>query len=142
MAKSVADTVARWKAGAAGAQAAYTAGVQNTQIDVMGKAAAAGADAVRGYADAWASGRVAAGIQAAGGTAGWKAATVAKAANYGTGVNLGGDKFARSMGKLLPALDGIVAGLPARVPGNPGANLARVSGVVMALHARKGEFKG
>lgn len=142
MAKSLQATVARWKSGGAGAQAAYTEGVTSTQIDVMGRAIAAGPDAVRNYNDAWASGRVAAAINASGGTANWKTQTVKKAANYGTGIANGADKFQAAMGKLLPAIDGIVSSLPARQPGNVQANLQRVSQLALALHARKGEFKG
>lgn len=142
MAKNLQTTVSKWKTNAGGAQSAYTEGVQSTQIDVMGRAIAAGPDAVRNYSDAWASGRVAAAINASGGTANWKTRTVAKAGNYGTGINLGADKFQSSMSKLLPALDGIVGSLPARQPGNVNANLQRVAGVALALHARKGEFKG
>lgn len=142
MAKSVQATVERWKSGGAGAQKAYTDGVSGTQIDVMGRAIAAGPDAVRNYNDAWASGRVAAAINASGGTANWKSKTVAKAANYGTGISQGEPKFAAAMAKLLPAIDGIVSSLPARQPGNVSANLQRVSQLALALHARKGEFKG
>lgn len=141
--KSVQQSVARWKSGAAGAQQAYTEGVQGTGVDVMGRAIAASADAVRGYNEAISSGRWAAAINAAGGTAGWKAATVKKASNYGTGVAQGEEKFARAFAKLMPALEGIVGSLPPRQPGNPMANVTnRVGGIAVALHARRGEFKG
>lgn len=142
MAKSVQATVERWKSGGAGAQQAYTEGVSGTQIDVMGRAIAAGPDAVRNYNDAWASGRVAAAINASGGTANWKAQTVKKAGNYGTGIAQGADKYQRAISKLLPAIEGIVSSLPPRQPGNVSANLQRVSQLALALHARKGEFKG
>lgn len=142
MAKNAAAVVAKWKQNAGAAQGSYTDGIQGTDIDVMGRAAAAGAAAVRNYSDAWSSGRVQAAIAASGGTANWKAMALKKASNYGTGIAAGEDKMARAMGKLLPAIDGIVGGLPQRVPGNVQANLQRVAGVALALHARKGEFKG
>ena len=142
MAKSLQATVERWKSGAGGAQQAYTDGVQQTQVDVMGRAIAAGPAAARNFADAITSGRWAAAINASGGTANWKSQTAKKSANYGTGINNGADKFQSAMSKLLPAIEGIVGSLPARQPGNVGANLQRVAGLAMALHARKGDFKG
>lgn len=142
MAKSAAATVQKWKQNASGAQQAFTDGINSTQIDVMGKAIAAAGDAVRNYADALSSGRWAAAINASGGTANWKTQAAKKAGNYGTGIAAGEEKFARAMGKLLPAIDGIVGSLPARQPGNVGANVERVRQLALALHARKGEFKG
>lgn len=140
--KSLQGTVTKWRTNAGGAQTAFTEGVQATQIDVMGKAVAAAADAVRNYSDSITSGRWAAAINASGGTGNWKTRTVAKAANYGTGINAGADKFQAAMSKLLPALDSIVGSLPARQPGNVSANIERVRALAVALHARKGEFKG
>lgn len=142
MAKSVQQVVQKWTTNAGGAQQSYIDGINSTQIDVMGRAAAAGAAAVRNYADAWSSGRVAAAINASGGTANWKSQSQKKAANYGVGITAGTDKFSAAMGKLLPAIEGIVTSLPARQPGNVQANIQRVSQLALALHARKGEFKG
>lgn len=142
MAKSVAATVAKWKNNAGAAQTTYTDGIQGTQVDVMQRAIAAGDAAVRNYNEAWTSGRVAAAINASGGTANWKAMSVAKASNYGTGISAGATKFERSMNKLIPAQESIVASLPARIPGNVTANIQRVAQLATALHARKGEFKG
>lgn len=140
--KSVQSTVARWQQGAQGAQQAYTDGIQGTQIDVMGRAVQAAPAAVRNYTDTMTSGRYAAAVASSGGTANWKAQAVKKASNYGTGVAQGADKFASSMNKLLPAIESIVGSLPPRQPGNVQANLQRVSGIALALHARKGDFKG
>lgn len=142
MAKSLQATVQRWQTGAQGAQQSYTDGVSQTQVDVMGRAIAAAPAAVRNFTEAMTSGRYAAAVNASGGTANWKSQTVKKAANYGTGIAQGADKFQSSMSKLLPALDAIVSSLPARQPGNVQANLARVSTLALALHARKGDFKG
>ncbi|MDE2472866.1 MAG: hypothetical protein KGL35_30145 [Bradyrhizobium sp.] len=142
MSKPLASVVNKWKTNSSGAQTAFTDGVQSTQIDVMGRAIAAGADAVRNYADSISSGRWANAIQASGGTANWKTRTVAKAGNYSTGITANADKFQAAMGKLLPAMDSIVGSLPARQPGNVSANIERVRQLALALHARKGEFKG
>jgi hypothetical protein len=142
MAKSVQATVQKWTQNAGAAQGAYTDGIQATSVDVMGKAIAAAPAAVRNYNDALSSGRWAAAINASGGTANWKAMSAAKAGNYGTGITAGTSKFQKSMGVLLPAIEGIVSSLPARQPGNVQANIQRVSQLALALHARKGEFKG
>lgn len=142
MGKSLQATVDRWKNGAGGAQGSYTDGIAQTQIDVMGRAIAAAPAAVRNYTDALTSGRYAAAVNASGGTANWKAMSTKKAGNYGTGIALGADKFQSAMSKLLPAIDSIVGSLPARQPGNVQANLQRVSTLALALHARKGDFKG
>lgn len=141
MAKSLQQTIDRYKSGTAGAQSAYEAGIDGTQVDVMGRAIAAAPDAVRGYADAVTSGRWAAAINASGGTQNWKAMSKAKSANYGVGVNAGLPKFQAAMGKLLPFIEQTVAGLPARQPGNMAVSLARVQGMMTALHGAKGQFK-
>lgn len=142
MSKPLSAVVDKWKANASNAQSSFTAGVQGTQVDVMGKAIAASADAVRNYTQSLTSGAWAAAINASGGTGNWKTRTVAKAANYSTGINANVDKFQAAMSKLLPAMDSIVGSLPARQPGNVSANIERVRQLALALHARKGEFKG
>jgi hypothetical protein len=142
MAKGVQASVAKWRQNAGAAGETFKEGVQNTQVDVMGRAIAAAPDAVRNFSDAITSGRWAAAINSSGGTANWKARTVAKAANYGTGINAGADKYQAAMGKLIPAIEGIVGSLPPRQPGNVSANIERVRQLAVGLHARKGEFKG
>lgn len=142
MAKSLANTVNKWKTNAGGAQQTYADGIASTQVDVMGRAIAQGAAAVRNYADSISSGRWQAAINASGGTANWKAMSAAKAGNYSTGITAGATKFQNAMSKLLPAIEGIVSGLPERQPGNVAANVQRVAQLATALHARKGEFKG
>lgn len=142
MAKSLQTVVGKWKQNAGGAQQTYSDGVAATQVDVMGRAIAAAPDAVRNFSEAITSGRWAAAITASGGTANWKTQTAKKASNYSTGINAGEQKFQAAMGKLLPAIEGIVASLPARQPGNVAANVQRVAQLAQALHARKGEFKG
>lgn len=142
MARSLADTVNKWKQNAAGAQERYTQGVASTSIDVVARAIAQAPAAAANYAQAVSSGRWARALTASGGTANWKAQTQKKAGNYGTGIAAGEDKFNAAMSKLLPAIEQIVGSLPARQPGNVGANLQRVAALATALHSRKGEFKG
>lgn len=142
MAKSVQATVAKWAQNAGSAAPAYEAGIDATTVDVVGRAIAAAPAAVANYASSITSGRWAAALNASGGTANWKAMSKAKSGNYSTGISAGTPKFQKSMGVLLPAIDQIVQGLPARQPGNVAANIQRVSQLALALHARKGEFKG
>lgn len=140
--KTVEQATAKWKTNTAGAGPAWNQGIQDSTVDVAAKAIAAKGAAAAGYQRAMTDGTYEKGWQQSGGTTNWKEKSAAKEGNYVTGVNTGADKQAASMAKLLPALSSIVAGLPARQPGNPAANLARVAGVVNGLHARKGQFKG
>lgn len=140
--KSVQQTVDRWKAAAGAAQQTYTEGVANTQVDVMGRAIAAAPAMVQAFNESVTSGRWARAITESGGTANWKQQTQAKAANYGTGITAGSDKYARAMGKLIPYIAQGVASLPAKVPGNIGSSKARVNAFIDYMHAGKGQFKG
>ena len=142
MARSLQDTVAKWQQNAAGAQERYASGIASTQVDVVARAIAQAPAAAANYAAAVTSGRWARALTASGGTANWKAQSQKKAGNYGTGIAAGADKFSAAMGKLLPAIEQIVGSLPARQPGNVGANLQRVAALANALHAQKGNFKG
>jgi hypothetical protein len=141
--KTAAQAAARWQAGAGGAQTAYTDGITGTTIDVMARATAALPVAAQNYAASIASGATARAIAASGGTANWKAKAVAKAANYGVGISAGAPAYNAAMGKLMPFMEQTVNSLPARIPGNVMANVQnRVGGLVAALHANKGAFKG
>lgn len=138
--KTAEQAAARWKQNAGAAQQTWVDGIQGTTVDVMGRAIAAAPVAAQRFAAVVADGTYARRVQASGGTANWKSKTEAKAGNYSTGINAGADKQAVAIGKILNALGPIVQSLPARVPGNPQANLARVSGVVMGLHAKRGQL--
>ena len=143
MAKTAAQTFQKWQTNASSAAPAYEAGIQSTSVDVMGRAIAQAGPAVANYSQSITSGRWAAAINASGGTANWKAQSVAKSANYSTGINAGSAKAQAAFNKLIPAIDSIVSGLPARQPGNVAANVQnRVLGLATALHAAKGQFKG
>jgi hypothetical protein len=118
MAKTLEQTVARYQAGAAGAQQAFTEGVQNTNVDVVGRAIASQASLLAGFQEAVTSGRWAQALQRVG-TAGWKDRTTAKAANYGVGVQAGLDRYQQSMGTWLPRINSAAAAARAM----PGATL-------------------
>jgi hypothetical protein len=82
----------RWQAAAGSAQTAYTQGVQNTTKDPTALAAAQAQKMLNGVTQAVTSGywqRRLADV----GQNGWKQATVAKAANYGVGVQASASKY-------------------------------------------------
>ena len=140
--KTAEQASARWKANAGAAAPAWVSGIQNTTVDVMGRAIAAAPVAAQNYQRVMTDGTYAKAVQASGGTANWKTKTEAKQGNYATGIAAGADKQLSAITKILAAESQIVSSLPARVPGNPQANLQRVAGVVLGLHARKGTLKG
>lgn len=140
--KTPEQAAAKWATNAGAASQTWVEGIQNTNIDVMGRAIAAKGAAAANYQRVMTDGTYEKAVQASGGTGNWKAKTEAKSGNYSTGIQAGAAKQASAIAKILAAEQQIVASLPARVPGNPQANLARVQGVVMGLHARKGTLKG
>lgn len=90
----------RWVQSAGAAQQRYTEGVQATQKDPTQLAINAQAKMVTNFNQAISSGRFQRGLSAVG-QAGWKAATVAKAANYSTGINASQDKYLAAIGPVL-----------------------------------------
>jgi hypothetical protein len=103
MAKTLDQTVSRWQQGASGAQQAFTDGVNNTTVDVVGRAIANQAGLLNGFTQAVNSGFWASQLSKVG-TSGWKNRTVAKAANYGTGITAGADRYASAMSTWLPRI--------------------------------------
>jgi len=97
----LATTVERWAGSAAGAQQRYTEGVQSSTVDVVARAIAAKAKLLTGFNQAVQSGRWERALGARG-TAGWKAATIAKASNYSTGIAAGKDNYSKAMQTWLP----------------------------------------
>lgn len=102
MAKSVQQVVEKWATNAGGAQGAYEQGIQGTEIDVVGRAIAQQSVLLANFTRAVSSGLWARRLTEAGGTAGWKSKTIAKASNYGTGIAAGKDRFSSAMSALLP----------------------------------------
>jgi hypothetical protein len=105
---------AKWSQRTSAAQADYTAGVQNTDKDPTALAIAAGQRYLQRVTDAFNSGKWANGLRRVG-KAGWQQATVAKAANFSTGVNAAQDKVATAFGPLLSyeaTLQRQIAGMP------------------------------
>jgi hypothetical protein len=140
--KTAAQAEAKYAANAGAAGPAWLAGINNTTVDVMGRAVAAIPAAIAGYTQSLQSGAYARAVQASGGTANWKTMSDAKSANYAVGVQAGLPKFNIAIGKILSAMPGILNGLPARGPVGSAQNYARSAAVGQALHAQKGAFKG
>lgn len=117
----------RWETGSQGATSKYTQGVQNTQVDVVGRAIQQAPVAVANFAQAVNSGRWARRLTESGGTANWKAMTVAKASNYGTGVTAAKGKYQAAAQKLYPYIAAGQQAIHAMPSGNLGASIARAT---------------
>lgn len=141
--KSPQQGAQKYQTNAQAATPAYEAGIQGTNVDVVGRAIQAAGAAVQNYTASITSGRWAAALNASGGTQNWKAQAVAKSANYTSGIAQGVPKYQAAAAKLYPFIEQTVQSLPARQPGNVAANVQnRVLGLATALHGAKGQFKG
>jgi hypothetical protein len=132
----LATTVARWRDSAAAGQARYAEGVQATQVDVVGRAIAAQPKLLTNVTQAITSGRWARRLQERG-TAGWKAATVAKAPNYSTGIAAGVDDYQRAMQEWLPIIQSAAASVQSMPNTSFNDSLARMTAFATALHNAK-----
>lgn len=78
---------------------------------------------------------------AAAGDSGWQAGATGKGANnYPTGIRNGAAKWATNVGPYLSVISGLT--LPAKGIRGSDANIARVSAVASALHAKKVSLAG
>jgi hypothetical protein len=129
-----------WTGSSGRATTAYNAGVQAYTGDWAAATTAQQAVMQQNWLNSLANGTWAAGVNATG-TSGWKTATEAKAANYGTGFQAGANKYASAANKLQPFMSSAVASLPPR--GDINANLQRSAALAMALHsaAANGQFR-
>lgn len=128
-----------WSSGVSGAQQKYSEGIQNTTVDVAGRAIAQQGALLAGFTAAVTSGEWARRLANVG-TSGWKQASIAKAANYGTGATAGKpkyDKFASQAqpvwSQLSDAIDGMAAGGKANA-------LARVGAWIDGMTAFKQQY--
>lgn len=140
--KTAAQAAAKYQASSATGQATWLDGINNTTVDVMGRAVNAVPAAIAGYTQSLQSGAYARAVTASGGTANWKTKSQAKAANYGVGITAGLPKFESAIGKIMQAMPGIVNSLGPRGPVGSPQNYQRSAAVGQALHAQKGNFKG
>jgi hypothetical protein len=132
----LATTVQRWRDSASAGQQRYTEGVQATQVDVVGRAIAAQPKMLAGVQQAITSGRWARRLQERG-TAGWKAATVAKAANYATGIAAGADDYQRAMQEWLPIIQSAASSVQSMPNTSFQDSLNRMTAYATALHNAK-----
>ena len=136
MPKTLDQTIQRWQTGAGGAQQAFTDGVNNTTVDVVGRAIANQAGLLQGFNDAVNSGRWAGALQKVG-TSGWKSATTAKAANYGTGIAAGVPKYTSAMTTWLPRILSAAASAKAMPGATIDQRIARSAAFQRALYNAK-----
>jgi hypothetical protein len=90
----------RWVGSAGTAQSRYTEGIQATTVDPTALAVAQQAKLLQNFTASVQNGRWSRGLQRVGG-AGWKAAAVAKASNFGTGFQAGRQKYLDAIGPVL-----------------------------------------
>jgi hypothetical protein len=133
--KSAAQAAANWAQSSGRAVQAYEQGVSGYNGDWAG-ATLRQQSVMQANWNA-ALPRWAAGVQATG-TAGWKAKTQAKSANYSTGFTAGAADQAIAIGKIMASLANIVPGLPPR--GTYEQNKSRATALMDALHAQKGQL--
>jgi len=132
----LATTVQRWADSAAQGQSRFSEGVQNTQVDVVGRAVAAQPKLLANFQQAVNSGRWARGLQDRG-TAGWKQATLAKASNYATGIAAGRDDYQRAMQTWLPIIQSAAASVKSMPNASFQDSLNRMNAYATALHNAK-----
>jgi hypothetical protein len=132
----LATTVARWRDSAAAGQTRYTEGVQATQVDVVARAVAAQPKLLTNVTQAITSGRWARKLQERG-TAGWKAATLAKATNNTTGIAAGVDDYQKAMQTWLPIIQSASASVQSMPNASFQDSLNRMTAFATALHNAK-----
>lgn len=132
----LATTVQRWRESSAQGQARYAEGIQATQVDVVGRAIAAQPKLLTNFQQAVTSGRWARGLSDRG-TAGWKAAALAKAGNYATGIAAGADDYQRAMQTWLPIIQSAAASVQAMPNGSFQDSLNRMTAFATQLHNAK-----
>lgn len=135
--KPVSAWGSNWSGSQGRATAAYTAGVQAYSGDWAGATTRQQAAMVTNWTQAVSSGAWARGVSNVG-TGGWKSATEAKSANYGTGFSAGANNYNASAQKIFNALNSIVPNLPAR--GTYEQNKLRSTTLMDALHAQRGQL--
>ena len=128
-----------WSSGVSGGSQRYIDGINNTQVDVVGRAIAQQAALVANFTAAVSSGEWARRLQAVG-TSGWKAASQAKAANYATGATAGKakyDAFAQQAQGYWSQLSASIDGMPS---GGKANALARVGAWLDGMAAFKQSY--
>jgi hypothetical protein len=128
-----------WQAGVGGASQKYADGIQATNVDVAGRAIAAQASLLANFTQAVTSGEWARRLAAVG-TAGWKAAAIAKAANYVTGASAGLPKYAAFASQAQPFWTNAQSAIDGMASGNRAASMARVGAWYDAMQTFKQSY--
>lgn len=136
MAKSLQQTVQNYVNSAPVAQQNYVAGIQASNKPIVSAATAAQGAMVANFNAAVQSGLWANRLAAVG-DAGIKAAAVAKAGNYSTGIQAGQGKYQTKMQTWLPIIDGAANTVNAMPSGTLAASINRVSQFMTILHNAK-----
>jgi hypothetical protein len=136
MAKDLAQVVNKYKTNAGAAQGAYTDGINNTTVDPTALAIANQAGMLAGVTQAVTSGFWANRLRAVG-KAGWQAAAIAKAGNYGTGITAGAPKYEAAMTQWLPVIQSTAAAAKAMPGQTVDQRLARATYLGKTLYNRK-----
>jgi hypothetical protein len=136
VAKDLSSVVRKWAANAGGAQQAYIDGIEATTVDPTALAVANEQGYLQGVQQAVSSGLWRRKLQAVG-RAGWMAAAVAKAGNFGTGIQAGQAKYERSMQTWLPIIQQVGAAAKAMPGQTIDQRLQRSAYVGRTLYNRK-----
>jgi hypothetical protein len=128
-----------WSAGVSAAGQKYTQGIQDTTVDVVGKAIAAQPALLANFTAAVTSGEWARRLAAIG-TAGWKAAAIAKAANYITGATAGLSRFQNFAQQAQPFWQNAVNAIDGMPSGGKANALARVGAWYDAMQSFKASY--
>lgn len=132
----LATTVARYRDSATAGQQRYADGVQATTKDVTGLAIAAQPKLLNNFTQSVTSGHWARRLGAVG-NQGWKNATVAKAANYGVGIQAGLGKYQTAMQTWLPIIDSASAQVQSMPNATFQDSIARATAFMTILHQAK-----
>jgi hypothetical protein len=135
--KTAQQAAANWAASAGRAATDWATGVQGYTGDWAQATTSQQSVMQSNLNQAISSGAWAAGVNRRG-TAGWKAATVAKQTNFTTGFQAGAANQAAAAQKIMSALANIVPNLPAR--GTYEQNKIRSTTLMDALHAQRGQL--
>ena len=132
----LAQTVQRYQESAAMGQQRYVEGVQASQVDIVGRAIAAQPKLLANVTQAITSGRWQRRLAEVG-NAGIKAATLAKAANYSTGIAAGVPNFQKAMQTWLPIIQSAAASAQSMPNATFQDSLNRMTAFATALHNAK-----
>lgn len=129
-----------WAAGVSAATQKWSDRIQSTNKDQAGRAVAQQGSLVANFNQAVNSGLWANRLMAVG-TAGWKAASKAKAANYGTAATAGKDRYAQAASQLYPYEEALAAQIDNMPAGGAANAKARAGAWIDGMIAFKQQYR-